>query len=203
MNRLMTHAICGCLALATVLAGCDKPDQAPRSDDLANPSARPAPMASTKAPPALADKDQAFIAEAAGDNAFQIAMGRLALQKSRSTDVRQFAQKIIDDHTRMNNELAAISERRGNNPYSAAVPVDRSRQMQDKLGAQQGTAFDHAFAGLMVDDHQSAIDRFAAEMQNGHDDALRAFADRELPTLREHLAMAKALNDGRSESASK
>jgi len=202
VNRLTMHATCGFLTLALVLAGCDKPDQAPRSDALANPSARPAPTVSTKPPPVLVDKDQAFIEEAAGDDAFQVAMGRLALRKSQRNDVRQFAQKIIDDHTRMNNELAAISERRGNNPYAAAVPVDKSRQMQDKLGALQGAAFDRGLAALLVDDHQQAIGRFAAEMQNGHDDALREFAGKELPTLREHLAMAKALNDGGSEPAS-
>lgn len=200
MNRLL-HVIGCCVALA--LAGCDKPNQAAQTDGSANTASLPALPTSAPPRPVLAGNDQAFIAKAAGDNAFQIAMARLALQKSQAAEVHKLAQKVMDDHTRMNNELAAIAAQRGTEHDSPAVPVDKARQLQQHLATLQGDAFDHAFAGVMVNDHHVAIDLFSGEMQNGHDDAVRAFARKELPTLREHLAMATALNADRADAASK
>jgi putative membrane protein len=174
MNRVIFHATGCCLALA--LAACDKPDQAAQPDDPGNAASLPAPPASVPPSPTLANKDQAFIANAAGDNAFQIAMARLALRKSQSAKVHALAQRIMDDHTRMNNELAAIATRRATDHASPAVPVDKARQLQDHLAMLQGSAFDQAFAGVLVNDHYTAIELFSSEVRTGHDEAVRSFA---------------------------
>ena len=201
MHRFLFHVTaCG---LAMALAGCGKPEQAaqpgtPAASTAALPAATSAPR-----PPVLADKDQAFIARAAGDNAFQIAMARLALQKSSSGKVHVLAQRIMDDHTRMNRELAVIANHRGTDHASPPVPVDKARQLQERLAPLQGDAFAHAFAGVMVSDHHTAIALFSSEIEGGHDDAVRDFARKELPTLREHLAMAEALDAQRPGQAAK
>lgn len=189
MKRQISHVVGCCLALA--LAACDKPNQTAQP---ASTASLPALASSTPPSPTLDNIDQAFIAKAAGDNAFQIAMARLALQKSQTDPVRKLAQRIMDDHTRMNNELAAIATHRGTDHASPAVPVDKARQLQSHLASLQAAAFDHAFSGVMVNDHRTAIELFSSEIQNGHDEAVRAFARKELPALREHMAMATALN---------
>lgn len=200
MNRLLLATGC-CLAL--VLSACDKPNQAAQTDGPANTDSLPALPTSAPPRPALAASDQAFMAKAAGDNAFQIAMARLALQKSQTDRVRKLARTIMDDHTRMNNELAAIATRRGTEHASPPVPVGKARQLQEHLATLQGDAFDRAFAGVMVNDHHVAIDLFSAEAKDGHDDAVKAFARKELPTLQEHLAMASALDSGHADAMSK
>ena len=85
MNRLVLHATGCCLALA--LAACDKPNQAAQEDGPANTASLPALPTSALPSPMLAAGDQAFIVKAVGDNAFQIAMARLALQKTKTPQV--------------------------------------------------------------------------------------------------------------------
>lgn len=193
MNRLVIHATGCCLVLA--LVACDKPNQAAQQNGPANTASLPALPTSAPPSPMLAAGDQAFIAKAAGDNAFQIAMARLALQKTKTPEVLALAQRIMDDHTRMNSELATIATDRDTDHASPPVPVDKARQLQEHLSTLQGNAFDQAFAGVMVNDHHTAIDLFSREMENGQDAAVKAFARKELPTLQEHLAMAMALSE--------
>jgi putative membrane protein len=187
MNLLPIATAC---LLALGLAACDKSGQAAQPD-------RPAPGASSPtadaAPPALQGGDQAFMAKAAGDNAFQIAMARVALRVSQTAPVRELAQRVMDDHTRMNRELATIAARRSTDHPSPPVPVDKAQELQQHLLSLQGDAFDQAFAGVMVNDHRTAIALFTDEIQHGHDEAVREFARKELPALREHMAMANAL----------
>jgi putative membrane protein len=187
MNPLLIATAC---FLALGLAACDKSGQAAQPD-------RPAPGASSPTasarPPVLEGGDQAFIARAAGDNAFQIAMARVALSGSQTARVRELAQRIMVDHTRMNKELATIASRRSTDQLSPPVPVDKAAELQQHLLTLQGKAFDHAFAGVMVNDHRTAIALFTGEIQRGQDEAVRDFARKELPVLREHMAMASAL----------
>lgn len=199
MHRFLFHVTACGLALA--LTACDKPGH----DTQAMLPVSTEPPAGTSAPrtPVLARQDQAFIAKAAGDNAFQIAMARLALQKAPSGKVHDLAQRVMGDHTRMNRELAVISTHRSTDQDSPPVPVDKARQLQDRLAPLQGEAFAHAFAGVMVSDHHTAIKLFSDEIDRGHDVAVRDFARKELPALREHLAMAEALEAQRPGQAAK
>jgi putative membrane protein len=197
MNRLLIATAC-CLALG--LVACDKADQAAQPDRPANGASLPS--TSSARPPALASLDQAFLVKAAGDNAFQIAMARVALRMSQTPEVRELAQRVMNDHERMNKELATIATDRSTDQPSPAVPVDKARQLQQHLLTLQGAAFDQAFAGVMVNDHHTAIALFTHEIEPGRDEALRDFARKELPSLREHLAMANALEAQPASSSS-
>jgi putative membrane protein len=208
MKRLaLCAAGTACLSLA--VAGCGRDQSASTAPGTAPASAVSAPATGTtslkavSSQPVLARGDQDFVARAAGDNGFQIAMGRLALEKSRTPAVRELAQRIIDDHTRMNNELADIATQRGTAHESTPVPVQRAEQLRHDLGRLDAAAFDRAFAGAMVNDHHDAIALFSKEAGQGQDAALRAFARKELPALQEHLAMAEALNKGPLPGASR
>ena len=187
MNRLLMATAC-CLVLG--LGACDKAEQAAQPDRPPSGASLPAPAATA---PSLESGDQAFLVKAAGDNAFQIAMARVALRMSQTPAVRELAQRVMADHERMNKELATIATNRRTDRPSPPVPVDKAGQLQQHLLTLQGDAFDHAFAGVMVNDHHTAIALFTDEIQHGRDPALRDFARKELPSLREHLAMASAL----------
>jgi putative membrane protein len=198
MKRFALYAA-GTACLSLAMAGCGR-DQPAATSGSTPASAVTAPATGTtslqadSSHPALTRADQDFVAKAAGDNGFQIAMARLALQKSQTSAVRELAQRITTDHTRMNNELARIATRHSTTHKSTPVPVKRSEQLQNDLGRLDGDAFDRAFAGAMVNDHHGAIVLFSKEADPGENDDLRAFARKELPALQTHLAMAQALN---------
>lgn len=200
MKRFALYAA-STLCVSLAVAACGR-DHSAVTSDSAPASAVTAPATGTtsiqavSSRPTLTRGDQDFVARAAGDNGFQIAMARLALEKSQNSAVRKLAQRITDDHTRMNNELAEIATRRGTAHESTPVPVKRAEQLQNDLGRLGGEAFDRAFAGAMVNDHHDAIELFSKEANEGKDDDLRAFARKELPALQAHLAMAEALNKG-------
>lgn len=152
-------------------------------------------------PPPLSRADQAFVAQATGDNAFQIALARRVLSEPPSTQARQLAQDVYDDHTRLNAELAKLATRRHTEGASPPSPVKPTRDIDQHLAGLRGDALAKAFAGLMIRDHRGVIPVFEREAAHGDDPRLRDFAKGALPVLRRHLEMAGALQAGRGEPA--
>lgn len=199
MHRVLALATAGVLALA--LAGCGKPEQA--AQDVTQPAATPATAATTANGQPLGDKGRAFIAEATGDDAFQIALGRMALEKSSTDQMHELAQRMVDDHTRMQRELAAITGRDAADGAASAIPEDKALQLRNHLAPLQGDAFRKAFVDVTIRNYHLAVALFADEAKTGYSKALREYARKQLPALREHLAMAQAMLDAAEPSASK
>jgi putative membrane protein len=98
---------------------------------------------------------------------------------------------MIRDHTKANVKLASIATSKG-----LAVPthVDgKHRAVVDSLRGQTGAAFDAAYAQQMVSDHEGAVALFNSEAAATTDPDLSAFAQKTLPTLEHHKAMADKL----------
>jgi putative membrane protein len=144
-------------------------------------------------PPPLTRTDQDFVARATGDNAFQIALARRVLGKPPSEAARALAQHVLDDHTRMNIELAQLATHRHTQGASPPLPVQPTRDIDQHLADLQGAALEQAFAGLMIRDHRGAMPIYEKEAREGSDDRLRAFARQSIPILQRHMAMAQAL----------
>lgn len=189
MHRVLSSATACALALA--LAGCGKSEQTTQT--AAQPATSPVAAATTAGHAGLNDEDRTFIVEAASDGAFQIALGRMALEKSSTDQMHALAQRMVDDYARMNDELASITGRGGAGQAPPAMSTDKAQQLRDHLTPLQGDAFRNAFVDVTVRDYHLAIALFADEAKNGHNKALRDFARKEMPTLREHLAMAQAM----------
>jgi putative membrane protein len=98
---------------------------------------------------------------------------------------------MVSDHSRANEELKSAATRAG-----ASVPAAPSSDQQVSLAdldKQSGDDFDKAYAKAMVDDHKEDIDLFKKEASSGQNAELKAFAQKTLPTLEEHLRLAQAL----------
>lgn len=190
MQRVLS-TVTACM-LALTLAGCGKSEQSAPS--AAAPGTAAVAAAATAASFArLGDTDRAFVAEATNDDAFQIALGRMALEKSSSEQMHDLAQRLVDDHTRMSDELSSIVGSGAADQASAAMPADKALQLRNHLSPLQGDAFRKAFIDVSIHEHHLAVALFEHEAKNGYDKALRNFARKELPALREHLAMAQAM----------
>jgi putative membrane protein len=135
--------------------------------------------------------DQDFVARVAMGNMAEVQFGKLALNQTNNAGLRKFAQRLIDDHSKANQELAKIASTKG-----IALPrqLDKEhREAATKLARMRGPEFDRAFAADMVDDHKKDIALFEHEVKNGKDKDIQAWAEKTLPTLKEHLKMAQEL----------
>jgi putative membrane protein len=139
---------------------------------------------------AYADSAGDFLMDAAkGDNA-EIMMGKLAEQKAQSAGVKKFGRTLVADHTRAKNEVAKLAT-----SMSVSMPSDvkpDAQQAYDKLAQTSGAEFDQQFVNHMVEDHQKDIAAFTKEAK-AKDGKVSALAEKQLPTLKKHLALAESL----------
>ena len=142
--------------------------------------------------------DKKFLQDAAMGGISQVAMGKLAAEKGSSDAVKQYGQKMVDDHSKANDELKQVA-----GAQSITIPdtLDSKHQSRiDKLSKLSGAAFDKAYTKAQVKDHEEDVRAFQDEAQNGNNAAVKDFANKTLPTLQEHLTMAKDLSKGKMAS---
>lgn len=114
-------------------------------------------------------EDKMFLRKAAEGGIAEVKLGQLALQKASSDDVKAFAQRMVDDHTKMNNELAQVADSMG-----VTLPRTMSKDDQaeyDKLKGLSGNDFDTEYLTCMVKDHHNDLHEFRMEAANGRADA--------------------------------
>ncbi len=141
---------------------------------------------------ALSGKDKQFVTKAAQVGLAEVATGKLALSKSQNADVKAFAMKMIDDHTKANQQLEQLASSKG--ITLPAAPDPAHQMVAQRLGGLQGAEFDKMYsmeAGSK--DHQAAVNLFTSEAKRGKDADFKNFAGQTLPTLKEHQQMAQDL----------
>ncbi len=133
--------------------------------------------------------DMKFAREAALGGMTEVQLGQLAVQKSSNDKVREFGQRMIDDHSKANDELKSVAAK-----DNIALPSQldaKHRGMVDRFARMTGTQFDRVYVRDMVRDHQNAIAEFQKEANDGTNPDLKNFASSTLPTLQDHLRLAK------------
>ncbi len=153
-------------------------------------STAPATTAAS-APRAAAHADSSFLKNAAEAGAAEINASKLALQKGSSAEVKAFAQKMVDDHTKADMELQSLAASKG-----VKLPTDASMVQKGKaklLEQRDGTGFDHAYAENQVSAHKDTVKLFEKAAKDARDADVKAWAAKTLPTLQHHLQEAQAL----------
>jgi putative membrane protein len=127
-------------------------------------------------------------------NMTEIDSSRLALDSSQDSNVKMFAQRMIDDHTQAQQDLSSLAASKA---VTLPSHLDATHQkMIDELKEKSGTDFDKAYVDDQIAGHKEAISADQDEANNGNDPQERALADRLLPTLNMHLSMAEKLQNG-------
>lgn len=139
----------------------------------------------------LSAVDQEFVQQAAVGGLAEVAAGRLALQKSQNTRVKQFAQQMVTDHTAANAALQRLATPKG--LTLPAKPDAKHEAAVKDLAAKDGTKFDRAYMLAQVQDHLQVISVFQREAAQGGDTELKSWAQQTLPKLRHHLQMAEEI----------
>lgn len=165
------------ISLAAALAMAAAPAMTPRTED---PGDRPM-------------DDRLFAQAAAASGLAEISLARIAVQEGQDGEVKNYAAKMVEDHTRASQRLAELAAAK-----QIALPTELGIQDQATavaLSGGPGLAFDRGYLQQQVAAHIVAVALFRAEAERGRDPELRAFARETLPTLIEHFRMARTLAD--------
>ncbi|MGI8566421.1 MAG: DUF4142 domain-containing protein [Pyrinomonadaceae bacterium] len=144
----------------------------------------------------LSSADRKFVMDAAMGGMTEVEIGRLASQNGSSDAVKQFGERLVQDHTKANEELMTLAGSKG---ITLSKELDaKHKTMVAKMSATSGAEFDRAFIKEMQKDHKKDISMFQKQADKGMDADLKAFAAKTLPTLREHAQMIDQMNTGMS-----
>jgi putative membrane protein len=195
------------LASTVLMTGGLMIAQAPATGSGSSTNSAATSSQSEKAKPSAtgsAKSDHSFVMKAAQGGLAEVELGQLAAQKASNPDVKAFGQKMVDDHTKANDQLKQIASQQ--NIAIPTEPAAKDKAEKERLSKLSGDAFDKAYMSHMVADHKKDVAEFQKEANSGKDDAVKNFAQQTLPTLQSHLQMAQDTDKkvkGSSASASK
>lgn len=131
----------------------------------------------------LKKDDRAFMEKAAKASMSEVAISRVAAARTSNPDVRRFAQSMIDDHDRANEELSSLAAARG-------ISLPAKDPHPDKWEKRDAKDFDKEYLEKMISDHEDVVKLFAKHAKDGDDAEAVAFARKHLPRMQAHLQHA-------------
>jgi len=174
-----------------------------RVSDIINRELRQATRANTARPQAAPTvaQAQAFMKKAEDRSIRERNLARVAMQRTRNSDVRDFAKMIVDDHTKDLHNIVNLMESKGI-PQPKNMP-EVKHEAEGMLNNLSGAAMDRAFIDTMIKDHERDIAEFTKEVRSGEDPAVRDYAAHALETLQKHLQKAQELQSKLAKNPSK
>jgi putative membrane protein len=185
LRRRTGHGAETLLAGVALIGLMAQPALAPSQDTTGQHQQQPAQAEQQQ----LAQDDIEFATKAAQGNLKEVRFGELAQQQAARDEVKQFAQRMVEDHGKANDQLKQIAQDKG-----VELPQelsDEDQQKYDELQQKSGEEFDQAYMDEMVRDHQEDIEEFEQYVETGQDPDLTSFAEQTLPVLKEHLQLAQ------------
>ena len=175
----MTLFICGAGALSVAVFAQDatQTDAGMKSSGMSKASSM--------------SRDKMFVKTAAEGGMAMVKLGQLAADKASSPDVKAFAQKIVDDHTKFNNDMKPIADRMG--VMAPTILNAKDQALYDRLNGMSGTAFDKAYLKAMVMGHHKDVREFTAEKNSTKDPELKTTVTQGLDVIQQHTTIVEQL----------
>lgn len=171
-----------CAATMWLVQACSSASETTAGDSVTTDSANTASVV-------LADS--LFIRQATIGGMTEVELGNLALAKTTNSSVKDFANMMITDHTKANEELMAMAK---NKSFTLPDSLDGEHKAKvDNLRNLSGAEFDRAYMATMVTDHQKTLELMRTEASSGVDAALKDFAAKTAPVVQTHLEHAQRL----------
>lgn len=137
----------------------------------------------------MKSSDAAFAKKADEADLAEVKMGELAQQKAANPAVKQFGERMVTDHSKANTELKQAAAK--DNITLPMKMTAKDQETYDKLAKLSGPEFDRQYMKDQVSDHEMMISEFQKEANRGNKTNIESFASQTLPTLQEHLKLAK------------
>jgi putative membrane protein len=136
--------------------------------------------------------DKMFVKDALEGGMMEVQAGQLAVQKASRDDVKQFGQKMVDDHTKLGDNMKQVAQQMG-----VKVPEGPSKKQQamlTKLQGLSGSQFDQAYIKMMVKDHKKDLSDFQMEAQNTTSPEVKSAATQGAGVIQQHLQMIEQIS---------
>lgn len=140
---------------------------------------------------AAVESPKSFLSGAIEDSRSDIQLSQLALQKSQNADVKSFAQRMIKDHTALNERIEALA--RAKNLKLPGGTSLRQQASYEQLSHASGN-FDKLYMDDRVAEHQYDIKKFSEQAQSATDPEVKALAAEMVPKMQEDLRLAQTLD---------
>jgi putative membrane protein len=184
-NRFAMAALTGLLALTPAFA-----QSAGTSGSMS--SGKTATKTTTTSTSKLSATDTGFIKSAAQGGMEEVELGKLAAEKASNADVKSFGQRMVDDHSKANDQLKQLAAQKGVTLSPTLSPSKKGDV--NKLSKLSGAAFDRTYVSMMVKDHKKDVAEFEKTSKNAKDADLKSWAATTLPTLQDHLKMIQDIS---------
>lgn len=181
-------------ALLFICASCSNVNDSKETADSLNKVKDTSDVPMVTGGIAVDEDDAKFATEAANGGMAEVEFARVALTKTTNTAIKDFANMMLNDHGKANEELKAIATDK-NITLPTAIDDEHQKKL-DKLNEKTGRDFDKEYADAMVNGHQKMLDLMKKESEKGHDPELRAFATKTIPVVQSHLDLIKKIRDG-------
>lgn len=135
--------------------------------------------------------DKRFVEAALEGGNAEVQLGQLAAQKGNTEDVKQFGQKMVDDHTKLGDQMKEVAEKEGITAPTGIPGKDKA--LESKLRNLTGDAFDNAYIKAMVKDHQHDLSEFQKEANSGNDTSIKDAANQAAQVISQHLDLVEEL----------
>jgi len=183
MKRIYLKTLCGTVIAALALAGIVR-----AASDTGTVEKKPMPGTAMTEKGKLDRHDQAFLKKAAEINLTEIALGKAA-ERSSDPNIKKMAEMIVKDHSEANRNLERLAASKG-----VTLPSEPSawdRHSINSIEKEQGEKFNKEFLAFNLKGHEKAISLFEKESARTQDPDIKAWAQKMVPSLKEHLAMAQ------------
>jgi putative membrane protein len=137
----------------------------------------------------LAPADSTFVRKAAEGGLSEVKLGQLAKDKASNKLVKEFGERMVKDHGKANDELKEVASKKGISLRDSLNVTDKA--LYNRLSKLSGNDFDKAYMQAMIKDHEEDVAEFRRESQSAKDPDIREFTSKTLPTLEEHLRLAR------------
>lgn len=154
---------------------------------------------STMGTKARMSADQKFVTMAATGGMAEVELGKLAQQQASDPQVKSFAAKMVEDHSKANDQLKQLASSKN---MQLPTTLDKAHQkMADKMRTMQGAEFDKAYMKAMLADHKKDVAAYTKASKSAKDPDVKAFAAQTLPTLQGHLSMVQSMQGATKNAA--
>ena len=180
--------LCGSIGLAQ--AGQQPSSPAGQTPGQNNP-AMDSQMNGMNAPGQPSAMDKMFVKKALQGGMAEVQLGQLTLQKSNNDQVKQFAQRMIDDHTKLGEQMKPVAQQLGVSDPNGISKKDKTTMA--KLQGLSGPAYDQAYIKDMVKDHKQDLSDFQTEASSGQDQTVKDAANQGSKVIAQHLQMIQQI----------
>jgi len=135
----------------------------------------------------------AFVPRAQISDQFEIEAGKIAVQRAQKTELRQFGQRMVTDHTKAASKFTQAVEKSGLKPTMTGLDTDHLN-MLEQLRTASISAFDRIYVTMQIEAHEKALSLHQGYAQGGDKAPLKAAAAEMVPIIQHHLQELRSIS---------